>query len=303
MPLLRLLLLVVASWASSADPLWDRVQEVRQDSGIEDPTPARRYLIRSLLESLVASAEEEIPSDTSARAAQADLTLEHQGDRVLLYTATDAADGFYAVRVGRAAAPLVLQAPHPWDDLHTGAIAAALFEQGAGRALLIATSRRNSPAGAGVADVTRRSRSAYQAATLGSADGIPNALFVQIHGFAEEKHGSWSCVLSDGSSRQPPGFLEEAERLLSPVLSRFGPLASRWEVPDLAGTLNVQGRGLAGRARFLHLELSRAARESLLVSAPLRGELAWALETLAACPEGIGGISLPHMHTSICTLE
>lgn len=276
-------LLLAAAQAGSPEHLWDRVQQVRQDVYVADPSADRRVRIRQLMKRLVESAGVDV-HEASIMANVAGLTLESQGNTILLHTAVDHADGFYAIRTDAGYPPLVLEAPHPWDDIHTGAIAAALFEEGAGRALLIATAERDIRIGRGTSDVTRRPGSSFQAATLGIADGLPDALFVQIHGFTVQRHGLWSCVVSLGSTRQPLTLLDDARRALAPPLIRFGPIGDQWDVPELAGTRNVQGRGLSGQARFLHLELSREVRDALRRQASLRAGLASALENLAECP-------------------
>ena len=52
-------------------------------------------------------------------------------------------------------------------------------------------------------------------------------------------------------------------------------------VPELAGITNAQGRAAAMDARFLHLELSLAARTALTEDSALRSQLGRVLSTLA----------------------
>lgn len=279
--------LLLVSAPAGAAGLWEQTQALRDDAAYQDASPWRRAAMRMLVAELVASAPGgAVPADATARARTLGLDLRLHGIHAVLFTGPGQADGLYAVRVGPGGADLVLQAPHAFSDLGTGALAAALFEEGLGRAVFFNTAHRHGAereAATGAADVAHRPASLFHAATLGALDALEAPLVVQLHGFGDA-HGDWAAVISGGSAVQGAAFLDAARARLEPVLAPWGPVSDGTRVPALAARDNAQGRCVAGQGRFLHLELSREARRGLAEDPGRRAALAEALAGLAGGP-------------------
>jgi hypothetical protein len=283
--------LLLASPAAAAEGLWSQIQSIRADGSYADASAAQRLETRRFFSDLVAWASTgTIPSELDARAHAVGLVLVHQGDVVVVIPTDPAqrADGVYAVRVGVEVPDLVLQAPHAWSDVHTGQIVAAMFEEGLVRAAFFNSAHRHAPSSGDIApvhgesgsDLAHRPFSIFQAATLGVIDGLDEPLLIQVHGFGSG-HGTFGAVVSKGAAWQPSLEISWAAELLEPILAPYGPIADGEIVPELAGTTNAQGRAAAMDARFLHLELSLAARAALTEDPQLRTRLQLALSTLA----------------------
>ena len=251
---------------------WDTVKPLRDDGTPTYTVPAQRERVRQLVADLVSGAVQ--PEEVHGQPTH--LTVQVEDDRVLLH----GGGVFIAIR-RQATEPLVLQAPHAFYDSRTGRIASQLFDEGVGQVLMLNTVHRyrgDRDAEHEPADVAHLSTSTFQAATLGAAQGLGDGLVVQLHGFADrEAYPELAMVVSSGSTLQPPALLDEAQR----ALGVFGEVLTGAQVPELAGTKNVQGQALSGTARFLHLELSAKTRTELVEQDARRQELGGILTELA----------------------
>lgn len=233
---------------------WDTAKTLRNDQDVTYAMPARREAVRQLVADLLSGA---LPPE-QANGQAAGLTLQVDEEFVQL------SGGGTFVRIRRAAGDgVVLQAPHGFYDGKTGIIAGRLFDAGYGQVLMVNTVHRyrgDKDAEHDPADVAHLSESTFQSATLGAAQGLDDALVVQLHGFAErDNNPGLAIVASSGSALQPSVTVDRAVR----TLGVFGPVLSGDDLPALSGSQNVQGRALSGSARFLHLELSPSTRATL----------------------------------------
>jgi hypothetical protein len=188
--------------------------------------------------------------------------------------------GLLAVRCGPAL-DLVWQAPHPRFDLHTGDLVLTWFRESRSRAAMWATHHRFRATAGEVredpvhpADVAAEPGSLFQAMTVAVAVADPDLRFVQVHGYAAASAPGLEAIVSTGDAGRPPNRLEAPlEGLLGEVgIYGDGTL-------ELGGTRNVQGRMLARwPGRFLHLELSPAARDRLRSDVALRSSVTRVLE-------------------------
>ena len=207
--------------------------------------------------------------------------------------------GFYAVNPRPRRRSLVLEAPHPVHDRHTGELAAELFERLGARALLIATTYRcasklptECQGRTGACRQVwgrgryRRSDRAHATNTLFHAahrellEGEAGTVAVQVHGFGRRPGRRRHIVLSDGT--RLPGRRASLSNGLARAIRRLLPRRRRRLVRScnetsrqryLCGTHNVQGRHANGspdpcrrparrsRNRFVQLELSLDARK------------------------------------------
>ena len=256
---------------------WEVAKALREDQASVYATPQRRELVRELVADLVSGAQ---PADDEARrrAQDANLDLNIEEDHLTL-SAPSGADGLIVIRRAECP-PLVLQAPHAFYDTDTGAIAGAMFDEGAGKVVMFNTVHR--PRGGGLdegepADLAHRSDTVFQAATIGAAQGLGGGLVVQLHGFADRpEQPDLAIVASQGANLQSPDLLARAILELAP----FGRVLGGEELPELAARTNAQSKALTGSARFLHLELSASVRRGLRASAEQRAQLRAILEGL-----------------------
>jgi hypothetical protein len=252
----------------AADALWDQVQNARRDGSLAPISAQAQHKARLLFRDLAREAAAgEISAHSRSRASGIGLHLRVEESRVLLWGRQEP-HGLFVFRLGDAE-EILLQAPHSFYDLGTGAIVAKLFERLPIRGAFFNSAHRYG--GPGIAeeerpdplpDLAHQAHSLFQAATLGSTEAVDSMRVVQIHGFATRE--GEAAVLTTGSALQP-GHIEQALRTqLSGLFLELGPVVSAAARPELSGRKNVQGQVLSGRSPFLHLELSKATRDHLL---------------------------------------
>ena len=163
--------------------------------------------------------------------------------------------------VGALPAEMVLQAPHPFYDLGTGALVAKIFDEYPVRVACFATANRKRPGN----DVAHVASTRFQSATQGIVDALAAPVLVQLHGFGS-RTTSHDAVLSSGPLPVKSGVVvRRAKRMASQLGWQ---VATGADVPQLAGRTNLQARLLRGPARFVHVELSRDARKQLMERPP-----------------------------------
>jgi hypothetical protein len=117
----------------------------------------------------------------------------------------------------------------------------------------------------------------FQTATASLAEGLHDPLFVQVHGFDGP---TADAIVSEGPSRMTERELAKAGHWIALALG-LDEVVLGGDDLKLGGRENAQGRLLAGRARFLHLELSPEVRERLKGDEVARGLFEAALLSLA----------------------
>lgn len=264
---------------------WEQARERHRKDAYLGPTTEERLRYGALVRDLaVAAVAGTLPPTLAQRADALGLGIEREGAVIRLVEAPghERGVGVVAVRVGATTGELVLQAPHPLSDLHTGALAGVLFDAGEVRAACIATVHRDATEGS---DPSRAADGWLTAATLGLAEALPDPLFVQLHGFGATTTEA-DVVVSQGASRLAPVDLAVAVRRIGVGLA-VADVRTGDDVPALAARGNAQSAALAGRGRFLHVEMSEPVRERLARSEPDRAALADALLLLASREEGL----------------
>ncbi|MFT4624325.1 MAG: hypothetical protein ACI8PZ_002984 [Myxococcota bacterium] len=269
------LLLVLSAHAG----VWEAVEARRASpEAFVLPSVRERYALAMLARDLVRHARSKrLPRSIPRRAEALGWTISVEGDvAVLAEGGPGQGGGLLAVRLGRSTSALVVQAPHPWFDLNTGRIACRMFEENPEIfAVMVATVHRRAAPGS---DAAHSPEQGFQAMTQGVVDGLPAPLFVQLHGYGRTSDAD--AVLSPGSAWMRPGEFESALVAVQEALD-LEDVRTGVEVPELGAKTNVQGRLVAGRARFLHMELSKAPRDRLLAEPELRARLAAALRAMA----------------------
>lgn len=254
---LLILLLLAASW-----PL---VQE--RQVRLDPPTPglsaqlARVELARELARAAPSGA---LSATFDEHARALGLSLQRDGDVVALLEPKEPwlGQGVLLLRLGPLPQELVLQAPHPTSDLKTGELTSQLFDTGRVRAAMFATTHRDSGE-----DAAHDVESPLQQLTQGLAEGLPNPLFVQIHGFSASTSSADVVVAVGRGLSDADCFARQVGAALLVTDVRTGA-----QEPLLAATKNAQSLLLRGVARFLHIELSKDLRDSL-VAEPTRRDL------------------------------
>lgn len=197
--------------------------------------------------------------------------------------------GAYFFRIGRGDARRasrshfeLIQAPHAYFDVGTGAIAVRVFfEDGVGDALFTNTvhrywssegprvPRQNAPA-----DVCQQTSHFFHQATRAVLSERDTRV-TQLHGFGggsgDEAERSRDIIVS---STDPDRSSDEARRVSAGLREQgFEVAVFPEEASVLGGTTNEQGRlvgGAPGRHAFLHIETSRHLRRRLMSENDLR---------------------------------
>lgn len=242
--------------------LWEQAELWRSDGAPLSVPAGERLAAQGLFNELLAGAAADIlPVDFERRAAELGLEVQFQPGAVVLH----GEGGVFAVRLGDPEIPpLILQAPHAWYDFKTGRISSALFDAGVSRALFLNGGQRYGGVEGQDArfDVAHRHDTLFQAATLGASQGLIDPLVVQLHGYGP-KTSSAAAVVSRGGALEPLSVQERAIVDLGRLFAKLGPVHAGEDEPLLAARANAQSHVLAGRARFLHLELGKQARRDL----------------------------------------
>ena len=254
---------------------WELAQRARRDGEVPDLAPMERMRASRLFATLAHEAKQgEITDATRVLARQLGLFSRLEGDLLTIWGEREP-HGLFVLRVG-AAPDLVIQAPHSFYDLRSGEIAAELFARSGARALFFNSAHRfGGPGDAGEPeaenppDVAHRPYSLFQAASYGMLLGLERPEVVQVHGY-RSRDGE-HAVVSRGRALQSSKAVEEviellAEHELQGVTGR--------EMSELAGRKNVQGMLIGDRGTFLHLELSREARDLMMERDELLDDLA-----------------------------
>lgn len=162
--------------------------------------------------------------------------------------------GFYVIDRSRPAR-VVVQVPHPANDVGTPAIGLELFRRLPGAVLAVAGTHRRTANGAG--DAAHRTDSAFHALAEEHSDrGLPQ---VQLHGFADDSLPSVDVVVSPGSGRVDALVEGVADGLAGGL-----EVCRAWErdCGDLEGRRNAQGEAAARHGTaFVHVEVNRTVRD------------------------------------------
>lgn len=184
--------------------------------------------------------------------------------------------GFYLFRTGESA-PLVLQAPHSFKDVHTGSIGLRMALEGPFLAAAWNTVPRDEKGGGSDADVARLPGSYFTAFARAFAVAWPRGCLVQIHGFDHGKQKSPASqagmVISSGT-KKPSAAAAALARCIS-AGGRVRAFLYPHQVATLGGTTNAQGAAMRrlGHGGFIHIEISREDRQSLRKDRAFRNEI------------------------------
>jgi hypothetical protein len=251
---------------------WSR--EVRSEEFVA-PSPVEFAGMRDLMR----LALQGDPASAWARAPVLGFQVDHLlGDEMLVVLRDSAkarGGGFYAFRNNAAGErdrrSVVVQAPHAFYDGGTGLLATRVFAATHAKALCLNTAQRYV---APNADVAHAEPSYFQAVTEAACAGWPDAAVLQLHGYARSKHEElpdtvWA-VVSDGSEAlRKPELMRRVADGLTGVFGAHAVAIYPRDTDSLGGTLNVQGRHILRHTddTFIHLELSREARDLLAADA------------------------------------
>ncbi len=187
--------------------------------------------------------------------------------------------GFYVFR--SKAHQHILQVPHSFKDEMTRDIGLALFAEGPFAAVAFNTVPRrfNDAQGAEInADMAHLEGTYFLAFAKAAAAAHPTGKSLQIHGFSQAKRktslqAEADIILSAGH-KQPPASLHAGQQKLARSLQRNINLYAD-NLKELGATTNVQAQALRaqGYQGFIHVEMSRAMRQSMRSDASARGHL------------------------------
>ncbi len=166
--------------------------------------------------------------------------------------------GLYIFRAGNGSRDLVIEVPHPADDLHTDRIGIIAFARSKAKAFLMSGTHRRANRDMS-SDVAHSTTSIFQAVhetVTGSSSAI-----IQIHGFKlVNEPGYPQIVLSPGDE-----VATSSVRKLSSILKARGfttGIANEGNLRELEAATNTQGKYANNiGAVFIHLELESSIRE------------------------------------------
>jgi hypothetical protein len=176
--------------------------------------------------------------------------------------------------------PVVIEAPHSFDDLYTGDLTELLFLESRAHAAAWNTAPRSVkiPGKAETADLAHLPDSIFHSFTRALAAAHPRGILLQLHGFdrndrASDRGMKSDIILSDGT-RAPPEWLFQMKPCLERELSEGVSVFPR-DVAELGAMTNTHKKLLQGLGHhgFLHLEMSLPLRRQLKSSAELRKAL------------------------------
>lgn len=203
-----------------------------------------------------------------------------EGGRIILHEPFHslAGQGVFVVATG-VKDGLLLQAPHRFQDLHTGTILETIVsESPPAAAAFNSVPRRYDEGGAVVsADMAHQDTSAMLAFTMAFLHAVPDGKVIQLHGFATEKRkssvaASADLIISDGT-RDPGPFAKAVSVCLGKTFPQQRTLLYGQDVFELGGTTNTIGKAIRaqfGGNRFLHIEASLPFRLELKDKSKIR---------------------------------
>ena len=195
--------------------------------------------------------------------------------------------GEYRLRKG-VTVPLAVTAPHAFHDRGTGELAMEIFVRSRAAVAARNTVARDGSDGCEALDIAREGEHLFTQFALGFSDRFPDGLVVQLHGFDGGRRSTSqaeqaAAIVSNGTPAPDPDTFDLAD-CLSRALAPRAVLVYPTETRELGAEDNAQGKALreAGGARFAHIELSAALRETMTRDEPL-------LDSFAACLEEAAG--------------
>ena len=272
--------------APRSTPMLDRLlAETREASGFMPVTPAQAEWAESLflhsfrgdidhptVEGLTALGFETRILPASREQWRAILESEHRRE----------GKGLYVLRTRAARVPVALGAPHRFYDRNTGTIAARLFEEHSfAAASWNSVPRQYEEGGRRIdADLARLDFHPFTAFTRAFTRAYPNGRMVQLHGFEQEKRrggpaNETDIIVSDGT-KKPGAFARHTAACLRRMFPQWMVALFPYDVNELGGTTNRQGAAMRrlGSQGFLHLEMARGLRTSLMQDPAARAGLA-----------------------------
>ena len=157
--------------------------------------------------------------------------------------------GGYVFRLGAVERELVVQAPHSYHDLHTAEIAFGMFNTESIRGFYFNTAHREH------CDVAHVETTPFELFTTAFVSTSDSAIVLQVHGFDNPGVGH-EAIVSNGTKSPDQVSVEFSHRFDAAL---YGPGTRRY-----GATTNTIGAAVRAQgANFVHLELSREAREGL----------------------------------------
>ncbi len=259
------LMLLATAGSLRAEGIQSRWERARRDGSYQEPSREELTQAERLFKQTLAAGDNLAELEKAWKALGFELAaVSHKGaDLLVLQEAPGrkTGRGFYVFRRSRSEA-IALEAPHSWNDLHTGPIAFRLFEEAPVKAGAWNTVTRKE------GDLAHLSSSYFQAFTRAFGESYRTGLVVQLHGFEAAKRTSKigeeaDAVLSDGT-RNPAGWLLGLGKRLKEKWTERVRIYPQ-DVRELGGTTNVQGQLLRslGNDGFLHIEMARDLRKRM----------------------------------------
>lgn len=170
-------------------------------------------------------------------------------------------------------APLMLQAPHQFYDIHTGEIADALFNDDKYQIKILNSSQRYSSKNA---DLAHQELSIFSAFAEVFTQLNSQAKIIQLHGFSAKKRktnsGKYADIIISNGTEYPDNYLRELQVCHRDVLGLVTRIYG-YDIFELGATTNKIGKRLNKKqaGQFIHIELSKESRNNFNDDIWLRG--------------------------------
>lgn len=192
--------------------------------------------------------------------------------------------GIYLINLNDSK-PLVVQAPHAYQDLLSGQITSGLLRKDVAVLAWNSAKRRLRIGDRKVdADLAKRADSLFLALSRALARTHPDGRLVQIHGFDNKRRttqaGASAAVILSSGSRWGTRSVASVAGCLQRVIDGQV-LVYPHQVTELGATKNIHGRTLRryGHDGFVHLELNRQTRRRLAAEPSLLADFSQCLSS------------------------
>ena len=278
--LISLLLCLLPVYTAPAADFWPELRRIGLCDTYRPMTDTQLQRAETLFEQMLAPQRfgTQALADGWAQLGYALVDAPRVGDGWLLLHETQTpctGGGFYLINRGNPK-PLMVQAPHAYQDLRSGRIIAGLPRDDIAVLAWNSAKRRIRNGDKTLeADLAKRTDSLLLALSRAFARARRHGRLVQIHGFDNKRRttqagAAAAVIVSSGSRWSSPAAVAVARCLQRVVDGQV--LIYPQQVSELGATKNIHGRTLRryGHEGFVHVELNRQTRERLVSEPSLR---------------------------------
>ncbi len=167
--------------------------------------------------------------------------------------------GLYIFRAGGGSRDIVIESPHPVDDIHTDRIGVMAFSESEAKAFLMAGTHRQANRD-GSSDAAHSSRSIFE--VVHETITKNSTTIIQVHGFTKTKEPGYPQIVLSSGNEVATSPISELSSILKAKGFTIG-ISSDEALEELEAATNVQGKYANSiGATFIHIELESSIREN-----------------------------------------